>query len=297
MSTYCSRQGFANNPIPARAGIGLKFEHIREILETMPPVAWFEVHAENYMSAGGPSIQALENIRRHYPISVHGVGLSIGSAGLLDKAHLRRLKRLVERTEPGLVSEHLAWCTSGSVFLNDLLPLPYDEKSLATVVAHVNEIQDTLGRVILIENPSLYISFLRSEMTEPAFLNEMARRTGCGILLDVNNVFVSASNLAFDPNAYLRELDMGLVREIHLAGHHARPLGSQVIRIDDHGSPVSDDVWDLYAAALQGTGAVPTLIEWDTNIPALATLLAEADRAHHAISNNSPDGGHRATAA
>ncbi len=297
MPSHSSQQGFASSPIPVRAGIGLKFEHIREILDTMPTVAWFEVHAENYMSAGGPSIQALENIRHHYPISVHGVGLSIGGVEPLDKTHLNRLKRLVDRIDPGLVSEHLAWCTSGGEFLNDLLPLPYDKNSLATVVAHVNETQDTLNREILIENPSLYVGFRRSNMTEPAFLNEIARRTGCGLLLDVNNVFVSASNLAFDPYGYLREINMDLVREIHLAGHHARPLGSQVIRIDDHGSPVSDDVWDLYAAALQGTGAVPTLIEWDTSIPALATLLAEAGRAQRILSSVSPDGGHHANAA
>jgi uncharacterized protein len=292
-----SQQGFANGPVPVRAGIGLKFEHIREILESMPRVAWFEVHAENYMSAGGPSLQALENIRRHYPISVHGVGLSLGGAEPLDRAHLNRLKGLVERIEPGLVSEHLAWCSSGGHFLNDLLPLPYDENSLATVIAHVNQIQDTLGRAILIENPSLYASFLGSEMTEPAFLNEVARRTGCGLLLDVNNVFVSASNLGFDPSRYLRELDMEFVGEIHLAGHHARPLGSRVIRIDDHGSPVNAEVWDLYAAALEATGAVPTLIEWDTNIPALATLLAEAGRAQKMLSSLSPDGDRHVSAA
>jgi uncharacterized protein (UPF0276 family) len=297
MSLHSPRQAFANGPIPVRAGIGLKFEHIGEIIATKPAAAWFEVHAENYMSAGGPSIQALEDIRRHYPVSVHGVGLSIGVAEPRDRAHLIRLKKLVERIEPGLVSEHLAWCTSGGDFLNDLLPLPYNENSLAAVVAHVDETQDALGRTILIENPSLYVGFPGSDMTEPAFLNEVARRTGCGLLLDVNNVFVSASNLGFDPCDYLDELDMARVGEIHLAGHHVRPVGDKVIRIDDHGSPVSDDVWGLYTAALQGTGPVPTLIEWDTNIPALGALLAEAERAERILSSISPHGGRHASVA
>jgi len=291
------RQVFANGPIPARAGIGLKFEHIREIIETKPAVAWFEVHAENYMSAGGPSIQALEDIRSHYPISVHGVGLSLGGAESLDRAHLQRLKTLVKRFEPGLVSEHLAWCASGGAFLNDLLPLPYNEESLAKVAAHVDELQGALDRTILIENPSLYAGFRGSEMTEPAFLNEIAKRTGCGLLLDVNNVFVSASNLGFDPYGYLRELDMAPVGEIHLAGHHVRPLGDRVIRIDDHGSPVGDDAWDLFSRALQRTGPIPALIEWDTNIPALDILLAEAGRAQQALSSNTADGGYRAAVA
>ncbi len=297
MSLPSPRHVFANGPIPVCAGIGLKFEHIREIIETTPAVAWLEVHAENYMSAGGPSIQALEEIRRHYPLSVHGVGLSIGGAEPLDRAHLERLKRLVERFEPGLVSEHLAWCASGGDFLNDLLPLPYNEEALATVIAHVDETQDALGRAILIENPSLYAGVPGSEMTEPAFLNEVARRTGCGLLLDVNNVFVSASNLGFDPCDYLGQLDMGPVGEIHLAGHHVRPFGDQVLRIDDHGSPVSDDVWALFGRTLQSTGPVPTLIEWDTNVPALGTLLAEAGRAEHALSSISPRGGRHVAAA
>ena len=286
-----SAQSFTNSPIPAQAGIGLKFEHIREIIDTLPSIGWFEVHAENYMSDGGPSINALKEIRRNYPVSVHGVGLSIGGTEPLDGDHLNRLKRLVDRFEPGLVSEHLAWCTHEGAFLNDLLPLPYTRSSLANVIGHVNETQDMLGRTILIENPSLYVAYQHCEMTEPGFLNELASQTGCGILLDVNNVFVSASNLGFDPNVYLAEIDMNHVREIHLAGHHVKAVDQHVLRIDDHGSPVCSDVWDLYASVLQRVGPISTLIEWDTSVPSLATLLGEADLAQQHLSQLSTDGG------
>ena len=297
MSSISSQPVFVNEPIPAQAGIGLKFQHINEIVETNPPIAWVEVHAENFMSDGGPSIEALARIRRNTPVSIHGVGLSIGGAEPLDKDHLNRLKHLVERVEPGLVSEHLAWCTSDGRFLNDLLPVPYDEKSLATVVDHVNQTQDLLSRTILIENPSLYVGYKCSNIAEPDFLNELAKRTGCGLLLDLNNIFVSGSNLSFDPTTYLKNIDLKLVREIHLAGHHTRLLGDQSILIDDHGSPVCAKVWDLYKLALCDTIAIPTLIEWDNNIPALAVLLGEAQRAQQIMSNLEQRGGQHATAA
>ena len=250
MPSISSQSGFVYEPIPARAGVGLKFQHINEILETNPPIAWVEVHAENFMSAGGPSLEALAKIRCNTPVSIHGVGLSIGGAEALDKDHLKRLKHLVEWVEPGLVSEHLAWCTSNGRFLNDLLPVPYDEKSLTSVIDHVNQTQDLLNRTILIENPSLYVGYKCSDISEPDFLNELAHRTGCGLLLDLNNIFVSASNLAFDPTTFLKNIDLKLVREIHLAGHHTRSLGNQSILIDDHGSPVCAKVWDLYQLAL-----------------------------------------------
>ena len=279
MSLLVTPKNVTRVPVPAQAGIGLKFDHITEIIETQPAAAWFEIHAENFMSAGGPSIRALDRVRRHYPMSVHGVGLSLGGAGPLDQAHLDRLKSLVKRIEPGLVSEHLAWCRTDGDFLNDLLPVPYERQALATVIDHVNQTQDTLGRTILIENPSLYVRFRDTHMSEPAFLNEVARATGCGLLLDINNVYVSASNLRFDAEKYLRDIDKIHVGEIHLAGHHVRFFGEEILRIDDHGSPVSDEVWALYKKTLKSVGPVPTLIEWDTNIPPLGSLLAQADHA------------------
>lgn len=297
MSTQSSQQCFANTPIPVRAGIGLRFDHIHAILDRVPDIGWLEIHAENFMSDGGPSIRLLEKVRSHYPISIHGVGLSIGGASALDKTHLKRLKYLADWIEPGLVSEHLSWCGTSNGFLNDLLPLPYDQDALAVVSQHIDQVQTALGRSILIENPSLYTRFHQSEMTEPEFLNEVARRTGCGLLLDVNNIFVSASNLDFDPVAYLDQLDMTPVGEVHLAGHHVRQIGDTVLRIDDHGSPVSDPVWRLYRHALARAGMTPTLIEWDTNIPALDVLLAEADRAESLLSEHFFAGGRDAAVA
>ena len=268
--------GYTQAPIPASAGIGLRSPHLAEIAAEPPPVAWLEVHAENYMALGGPRLRALEQIRRDRPLSIHGVGLSIGSAGGLDAAHLARVAGLVRRFEPALVSEHLAWSVNGGIYFNDLLPIPYTEETLALVAANIDRVQTTLGRQILLENPSTYLRFAASVIPEPEFITEVVARTGCGVLLDVNNVQVSAVNHGFDPLAYLAAIPAGAVQEIHLAGHTVTDLEGEVLLIDDHGSPVSPGVWRLYAATLDRLGAVPTLIEWDTRIPPLSTLLAEA---------------------
>jgi uncharacterized protein (UPF0276 family) len=244
-------------------------------MATRPPVGWFEVHAENYMG-GGPALRALEAVRRDYPVSLHGVGLSLGSAEGLDGGHLDRLRSLVDRLEPVLVSEHLSWSVAGGVYLNHLLPLPYREETLEVVARHVARAQDRLERSLLIENPSSYLRFRHSTIPEPEFLGELARRTGCGLLCDVNNVYVSSQNLAFDPDAWLDALPAGAVGEIHLAGHAVNHPGGRAVLIDDHGSRVTGAVWDLYARAVARFGLTPTLIEWDTNLPALEILLDEA---------------------
>lgn len=271
-----ANQPLSFRPIPARAGIGLRAPHYAGVLETKPDVGWFEVHPENYMGAGGPPHRYLTAIRKDYPLSLHGVGLSLGSAGSLDQDHIRRLAELVERYQPGQVSEHVAWTTFEGAYLNDLLPLPYTEDSLAHLIEHIDEVQTALKRRILIENPSSYLTFAESTIPEHEFLVAAARRAGCGILLDVNNVFVSACNHGFDAEAYLAAIPAELVGEIHLAGHSVEELEGMTLRIDDHGSPVMEAVWALYEATIGRLGAVPTLIEWDNNIPALPTLLEEA---------------------
>jgi uncharacterized protein len=258
------------------AGIGLRLPHVAEIAATRPELGFLEVHAENYM-AETAALDRLVELRRDYPVSVHGVALSLGSAEQLDRVHLGRLLALIERVEPMLVSEHLAWSAIGGNYLNDLLPLPYTEESLDVFCQHVGEAQETLGRRLLIENPSSYLRFRHSTIPETEFLTETARRTGCGILCDVNNIYVSANNFRFDPVAYLDSLPADVIGEIHLAGHHAAE--DAYILIDDHGCRVAPPVWELYAAALKRFGPVPTLIEWDTNLPALDVLLDEARHA------------------
>jgi uncharacterized protein len=257
------------------AGIGLRSPHLAEIASTTPAVGWLEIHAENYMG-GGPAVRTLERLRRDYPLSVHGVGLSLGSADELDGRHLERLASLVERIEPALVSEHLSWSVTGGVYLNHLLPLPYTLEALAVVSGHVDRVQERLQRPILIENPSSYLRFVDSPMSEVEFLNALARRTGCGLLCDVNNVYVSCQNLGGDAAAYLDAIDPAAVGEIHLAGHAINDADGQTILIDDHGSRVAAPVWRLYERALARFGPVPSLIEWDTDVPALAVLLEEA---------------------
>jgi uncharacterized protein (UPF0276 family) len=265
-------------------GVGFKPEHFEAIAETRPQLGFFEVHAENYMGAGGAPHRRLDAIREGYPLSLHGVGLSIGSPGKLDRAHLQRLAAVARRFEPTLVSEHLAWSTHEGAFLNDLLPLPYTDETVARVSEHVDEVQNALGRTLLLENPSTYVVFAESTWAETDFLREIARRTGCGLLLDVNNVFVSAVNHGFDPELYLADFPVSAVGEIHLAGcaDDSDDAGLPLL-IDAHNSPVRDAVWSLYAATIRRLGATPTLIEWDNDVPAWSMLLDEAGRAEHVI--------------
>ena len=272
--------------IPARVGIGLRTPHYRELLDTLPAIGWFEVHSENYFGDGGQPLYFLERFRSHYPMSLHGVGLSLGSTDPLNSTHLRKLKSLVDRFEPGLVSDHLCWSSVGGQFLNDLLPLPYTEEALNHVVTRIGEAQDYLRRQILVENVSSYLQYKHSTIPEWEFLSEVSRRAGCGILLDVNNIYVSAENHQFDPHTYLDAIPADAVQEIHLAGFDSN--GDCLI--DTHGKPVFDAVWPLYAHSIERLGPKPTLIEWDTDIPALDVLLAEAWKArailerHDAIS-------------
>ena len=265
-------------------GVGFKAEHFDAVLEIRPDLGFFEIHAENYMGGGGPPHRRLEAIRERYPLSLHGVGLSIGSPGPLDEAHLARLARVAERYQPAVVSEHLAWSTHEGAFLNDLLPLPYTEETLARVSSHIDLVQTTLKRTMLLENPSTYVAFAETTMSETDFLREIVRRTGCGLLLDVSNIFVSATNHGFDPDRYLAEFPLAAVGEIHLAGcaDDMDDAGLPLL-IDAHNSPVRDAVWSLYAEAIRRLGATPTLIEWDNDVPTWPSLLGEASRAEHAM--------------
>ncbi len=270
--------------IPARAGVGLKPAHYAAILDGSPDIGWFEIHAENYMGAGGPPHHYLARIRERYPISLHGVGLSIGAEGPLDPDHLARLRAVADRYAPGLFSEHLAWSTHQGVYFPDLLPLPYTAETLARVAAHIEEVQETMGRRMLLENPSTYLAFETAEMSETEFLAALVRRTGCGLLLDVNNVFVSATNHGTSPEAYLEAFPLAAVGEIHLAGHapDTDAEGAPLL-IDAHDRPVADPVWALYARVIGETGPLPTLIEWDADLPAWETLAAEAARAERVM--------------
>lgn len=270
--------------LPARSGLGLKPAHFRDILETRPDLGFFEIHAENYLVAGGPFHHYLGEIRRHYPLSIHGVGLSIGGEGPLDAGHLDRLAVLLERYQPAAFSEHLAWSSHGGAFLNDLLPLPYDRATLDRVCDHIDVVQHRLNRRMLLENPATYVEFAASTLSEAEFIGEVVRRTGCGLLLDVNNVYVSCTNHGRDPYAYLDALPLAAVGEIHLAGfaEDVDAAGDRLL-IDSHGSPVAEAVWVLYGYALAGIGPVATLIERDHDVPALDVLLAEAGRADGAL--------------
>jgi uncharacterized protein len=266
-------------PTPC-AGAGLKPEHAGDIFEQPRRVDFFEIHAENYMGSGGAPHHLLRQIRADYPLSIHGVGLSIGGAAPLDVEHLARLKRLIAIYQPTLFSEHLAWSSHEGAFLNDLLPLPYNEISLERVCAHVSEVQDTIGMRMLLENPSTYVAFGATTMSEVEFLSAVVQRTGCGLLLDVNNVHISAVNHGFDAAAYLDAFPIRHVGEYHLAGF-AEDTDSEGARllIDDHGRPVSESVWDLYRQALAQPCLAPTLIEWDNKVPPFATLASEVERA------------------
>ena len=269
----------ARSPMTTQAGVGLRFQHHQAVLDTRPGLPWFEVHTENYLGGGQP-LRCLEAIRADYPISLHGVGLSLGSAEGLAPEHLERLRRIVERIHPVLVSEHVSWSVAGGRYFADLLPLPMTEEALDVVCRHVEQVQDVLRRRLLLENPSSYLRYRHSTIPEWEFLAAVATRTGCGILCDVNNVYVSACNHGWDAAAYLAALPPTAVGEIHLAGHSLRTLDNgRTLRVDDHGAPVCAEVWALYAQALARFGAVPTLIEWDTNLPELPVLIAEAGRA------------------
>ena len=266
--------------IPARAGVGLKAQHYKQILEERPDVGFFEVHAENYMGDGGPPLRYLEAIAEHYPLSLHGVGLSIGAARELDIEHLHRLRGLIDRYKPWHFSEHLAWSTHDTGFLSDLLPVPYTVETLQNVASHIDQVQDVLGVQMLLENPTTYLAFAESTYAETDFIAEVAKRTGCGLLLDVNNVFISAANQQWDRFAYIDAFPLKHVKEIHLAGFNpeldekGRPL-----LIDTHDRPVDQDVWNLYDYVTLRTDPVPTLIEWDSDVPSLEELLEEAQRA------------------
>jgi hypothetical protein len=273
------RPRLADDPIPARAGIGLRAPHYRQIIDQRPDIGWLEVHPENYMGAGGPPHRYLTAARERYPLSLHGVGLSLGSADPLDREHLAALRGLIERYAPALVSEHLSWSRIAGVVLNDLLPVPYTEAALALFCDHVDQAQEALGRQILVENPSTYLQYADGDMDEAEFLLAVARRTGCGILLDVNNVYVSACNHGFDAGTYLRAIPPALIGEIHLAGHTVKAFPEATVRIDDHGSCVAEAVWALYRGVIERAGPVPTLIEWDSAIPELPVLLGEAQKA------------------
>jgi uncharacterized protein (UPF0276 family) len=266
--------------LPLRSGVGFKPEHFAEIDAGHQPVAFFEIHAENYMGSGGPPHAKLARLREDYALSIHGVGLSIGAMQPIDRDHLARLKILCDRYEPESFSEHLAWSSHGEIFLNDLLPLPYTDETLALVADHIDEVQDALGRQMLLENPATYLLFEESTIEETDFLHALAQRTGCGLLLDVNNVFVAATNHNLDPYAYLARFPVNYVREIHLSGHSETvdDLGAPLL-IDSHDTPVKDPVWALYESVIAQAGAVATLIEWDNDVPDWPVLRREAQQA------------------
>ena len=268
------------NGLPAKPGVGYKPQHFAAIMADPGPVGWLEVHAENYMGAGGRPLAQLRHLAERLPISVHGVGLSIGGEGALDRDHLDRLKQLCDWLNPASFSEHLAWSTHDGAFLNDLLPLPYTPATLVRVCDHIDQVQDRLGRRMLLENPSTYIAFAETAMEEVAFLGEIARRTGCGLLLDVNNVYVSGTNQNYDPQSYLDAFPLHLVGEIHLGGHDEdQDDQGRRLLIDSHGTEVLDPVWSLYAGVIRKAGPCPTLIEWDNDVPDWPVLAAEAARA------------------
>jgi uncharacterized protein len=267
---------FPGGPVPARAGIGLRSVHHQEVATHRPAVGWLEVHTENYFHDGGPHLRALERVRERYPLSLHGVGLGLGSVEPLDRVHLARIRRAIDRFEPALVSEHACWGHAGGEHFNDLLPLPYTEEAVLHLASRVREVQDFLGRQILVENLSSYFAYTASSLTEWEFLAAVVERSGCGLLLDVNNIYVNSINLGLDARRFIASVPCEAVQEIHLAGHRRNRVGARELLIDDHGSAVCAEVWALYEQAIARLGPVPTLIEWDTDVPALDVLVAEA---------------------
>ncbi len=269
--------------VPAGAGIGLRSAHHDALVRERPAVGWIEAHTENYFHDGGPQVRALERARELYPLSLHGVGLGLGSVDEIDRSHLARVRRAVERFSPALISEHACWGSSGGEHFNDLLPLPYTDESVRHLARRINVVQQELGRQILIENLSCYLSFRSSRLTEWEFLGAVVTESGCGLLLDVNNAYVNSVNVGLDARTFIDRIPVGSVQEIHLAGHARRVIGERELLLDDHGSTVSQPVWQLYEHAIRRHGAVPTLIEWDTDIPALSVLVGEADRAQRLL--------------
>ncbi len=259
------------------AGIGLRSPHLAEIARDRPATGFWEIHAENYL-ANSPALDVVESLRTDYTFSIHAVGLSLGSADGLDEDHLARVAALVKRLQPALVSDHLCWSSFGGRYFNDLLPLPYTEEALGVVVPNVQRLQEALGREVSVENPSCYLGFAQSTLSEPDFLAEVARRSGCGLLLDVNNIVVTAHNLGLDTRGWL-DLPAQSITQYHLAGHAVNDAGGEIILVDDHGSRVSDGVWTLFADVVDRFGRRPTLVEWDTDLPALSVLMEEAARA------------------
>lgn len=271
------------DPVPVRAGIGLRAQHHASIRDAGPRIGWIEAHTENYFHAGGPAVRALERARASYPLSLHGVGLGLGSAAPLDMEHLAQIRDAVRRFEPGLVSEHACWSHVAGEHFNDLLPLPYTEEAVEHLASRVRQVQDFLGRQLLIENLSAYVSLSGSQLDEGEFLAAVVERSHCGLLLDVNNAYVNSVNLGLDLDAFLAALPVHAVQEIHLAGHSRRQTSAGPLLIDDHGSQVCDAVWQLYERALRRFGPVATLIEWDTDVPPLEDLVGEALQAQRRL--------------
>jgi uncharacterized protein len=284
----------SNDPMPRKTGVGLRLAHLAEVVATRPSIGWLEVHPENFL-ANPHATELLSELARHYPISVHTVGISIGSADGIDRVHLQRLRTFIDAINPVLVSGHLAWSAYEGAYLNDLLPLPYDDAALRTVAAHLREVEDGLGRAYVVENPSSYVAFSTSTMTELEFLNELVHRIGCPLLCDVSNVYLSGQNMGYDAYRFIDGLPAAAIRELHLGGFtteddEATP-GAELL-VDTHATAIAEPVWALYAHAIRRFGPKPTIIEWDNNIPALATLLGEASRAD-AVGEHALEG-HRA---
>lgn len=270
-------------PVPVSAGIGLRGQHHANWLRSTPPVSWLEAHSENYFSLDSPATGVLLRLRERYALSLHGVGLSLGSTDVLDQAHLKKLKQLIDRTEPALVSEHLSWGSVDGRFVNDLLPLPYTSEALQHMIDRVDQTQTALGRSILIENISSYLQFTHGEIAEAQFLTELSQATGCRLLIDINNLYVNERNHGLDARRFIEAIPAGAVQELHLAGHSVNRFGDVDLLIDTHSAPVCDAVWTLYEFAIHCFGARPTLIEWDSDLPSLDVLVAEADKAQYRL--------------
>jgi len=283
MTDASGNRGVNSRPIAASAGIGLRSSHHTALMKSRPMVGWLEAHSENYLSLDGPQATALLHLRESYPLSLHGVGLSLGSTDPIDLAHLGKLRALIDRAQPAFVSEHLSWSSKGGRFANDLLPMPYTAESLAHMIDRVDQVQAALRRSILIENISSYLQFPHSDIDEASFLAHLSRATGCGLLIDINNLYVNERNHGIDARRYIERIPEQAVEELHLGGHTIRSLGEAQILIDAHSTPVCDAVWALYEFAVRRFGPRPALIEWDSDLPTLDVLVSEAQKAQHII--------------